>query len=157
MDGSGLLRRKEKAMSEVEAKSFLASMNTGVLSLSSSDVPYAVPIHLVFVEDENAAYFHGASEGQKHLILKSNPTGCLIVFNEKGIKDNVSPCKTGTHYESVIVKGAIQYVNDPTEKAASLSNFVAAKTGKTIQFLPADVKGTCVMKLSIREITGKRS
>lgn len=147
------LRRKDRAISEAEAKEILAKAEYGILSTVSDDgQPYGVPINFCMVED--CLYFHHAVEG--HLIenITANPLVSFCVVG--GTK--LMPEKFGTLYESVILSGNIEEIFE-AQKQTGLEGLVAKyapdfkKEGR--DYIEKLRDRSRVFKMAITDISGK--
>ncbi|WP_343252593.1 GNAT family N-acetyltransferase [Ligaoa zhengdingensis] len=100
-------------LSETAARLLLETAGYGVFCTASGDgEPYGVPVHFVYLEEEQELFFHCALTGRKLQNIAENPrasvtavTGCRIL-----------PASYTTAYESVIASGHAELVSDPEEK-----------------------------------------
>ena len=134
------MRRAERMVSQGEARRLLDSSSYGVLSLVSPDgQPYGVPVNHVYVPQDNAVYIHCAQEGQKLDFLRENPKASFTVVGSGQVIEE----KFTTRYESAIVQGRASLVE---EEAETQNAYIRASLSKV-----------AVIRLEIREITGKRN
>jgi nitroimidazol reductase NimA-like FMN-containing flavoprotein (pyridoxamine 5'-phosphate oxidase superfamily) len=148
------MRRKDREISEQEARQLLAQGEYGVLSTVSPDgTPYGVPLSYVYHQGE--IFFHSAPEGRKVEYLA---TGARASFCVVGAT-RLLPEKFSTRYESAIASGEIREL-DGDEKRAALSRLVEKYAP---EFRPqgeeyiAQAEGTTrVYALCVRHLTGKR-
>lgn len=101
------LRRKDKQLSQEEAKEILESATYGVLSTIGKDgIPYGVPLSYCY--QDNKIYFHAATTGHKlDNIEFSNQVSFCVVTDVKTLPDQFS-----TKYKSVILFGTVHEVED---------------------------------------------
>ena len=147
------LRRKDRQISEHEARELLIQGEYGVLSTCDSDGhPYGVP--LSYYLDDTAIYFHCAPEGHKLDNLAANSRASFCVVG----KTQVIPDKFSTRYESVIVSGQVTEV-EGEEKLQGLEGFLNKYCPdhheKGMQYIATDRAKTRVFKLQIERICGK--
>ena len=127
----------------------------GVLALNGDDgYPYAVPITYSYFD--NFIYFHSANHGYKIDILKKNQKACLSVI----ISVEVLPSQFSAKYESVIVTGEIEFVEDKNEKNRALEYLIDQYSSEFKEIGMKFVNGpfgekTSVFKMKIREVSGK--
>jgi hypothetical protein len=92
----------------------------GTLALSFADVPYAVPLNFVRLED--TLYFHGALMNRKMKILAQNPNVSFsVVENHSLIDSDFSSteglaCPATQFFKSVSIEGFIELVESREEK-----------------------------------------
>jgi len=92
----------------------------GTLALSFADVPYAVPLNFVRLED--TFYFHGALMNKKMKILAQNPKASFsVVENHSLIDSDFSSteglaCPATQFFKSVSIEGVIEVVESREEK-----------------------------------------
>lgn len=92
-------RRTEMTASEVDE--FLASHETGVLSLARADEPYAIPISYGYDATDGRFYMRLVStpESEKRAFLGSSPKARLVVYEEA---DDI--------YRSVVAIGVLERI-----------------------------------------------
>ncbi|KAF5061012.1 pyridoxamine 5'-phosphate oxidase family protein [Anaerotignum sp.] len=151
-------RMKTHPLSEEQITKLLERSQTGNLATINLDgTPYVTPIHFIYYN--NKIYAHGLPKGKKlDNITHDQRIGFSVYEMDKLLLDpNEKPCDTNTKYESIIISGKAQLVEDIQVKANILKKVVEKYTphlsGKE---LPAPmVKGTAVIQIDIAEITGK--
>ncbi|MBA2875547.1 pyridoxamine 5'-phosphate oxidase family protein [Thermaerobacillus caldiproteolyticus] len=129
---------------EEKINRLLQEASTGFLGLADGDEPYVVPLN--FVWWNNCVYVHGAEEGRKMEIIKSNPRVCFTVSENAGTMVHPVPAKTSTAYMSVIIFGRASVVSDLEEATAALQ-----------QLLYKYVPGYFSTPLSKRHVSSYRS
>lgn len=147
------LRRKDRGISESEARALLERSEFGVLSTVSPDgAPYGVPLSYCVID--NAIYFHCALEGHKleNITADNRVSFCVVGATE------VLPDKFATRYESVIVSGMSIEVFD-AEKQRSLEGLVEKYSSdfreSGLRYIDSDGKQTRVFRIMIDAISGK--
>lgn len=98
--------------------SFLSLTQTGYLGLSTSNMPYIVPLNYIWYEGN--VYFHGAAEGKKVDMIRENANATFVVSESYGTLTNPTPANTDTAYLSVMLFGKIEMVEDINEAAAAM-------------------------------------
>jgi len=93
----------------------------GTLALSVDDVPYAVPVNFVRIEEE--IYFHGALSNKKMKILAQNPKVSFSVVQSHALiasffssRDGLA-CPATQFFKSASIDGTAQVLHDRDEKA----------------------------------------
>jgi hypothetical protein len=114
-------------------------------------------VPLTFALDGEDVVLHSARTGRKIEILRRNPSVCLEV--EEGVEVAPAPtaCETGMSFRTVVGEGEAEFVEDPAERARLLALW-ARRYGAPEGPLPeAELARTCVLRIRLRELTGKRS
>ena len=151
-------RMKTHMLSHEQIENLLNKSITGTVATINSDgSPYVTPIH--FVYDGKCIYFHGLPKGQKIENIKNNPNVSFNVYNMDCLlfDENEKPCDTNTKYQSVIIQGQA-YVTDDFDLKKEILNKIVDKYTPSLsgKVLPeAMVRGTAVIKVEIKEISGK--
>ncbi len=147
------VRRKDREISESDARSLLKRAAYGVLSTVDNDGrPYGVPLSFCVID--NCIYFHSAVEGQKiDNIIRNKSVSFCIVGDTK-----ILPDKFSIKYESVILFGEVEEVFD-TEKQAALEGLLRKYSpdffDRGIKYIDETRDQTRVFKISINQLTGK--
>ncbi|MBD2870166.1 pyridoxamine 5'-phosphate oxidase family protein [Paenibacillus arenilitoris] len=144
---------------------FLSGAQTGFLGLSDGRLPYVVPLNFVKVGD--SFYFHGAGEGRKLDMIRSNNEGCFTISEAYGTITDPVPAHTDTAYMSVMAFGRIEEVADLDEATgamqAMLDKYVPGYYGEPLAKAHLDKyrssmdSATAVFKLVARQITAKEN
>jgi nitroimidazol reductase NimA-like FMN-containing flavoprotein (pyridoxamine 5'-phosphate oxidase superfamily) len=147
------LRRKDRAISEAQAKALLTKAEYGILSTVSVDgQPYGVPLNFCILE--KFIYFHCAIEGRLIENIKNNPSVSFCAVGDT----EILPDKFGTKYESVVVSGNIEEVFD-AEKQTGLEGFLAKYSSdfmeQGLQYIEKLRERTRVFRMAICDISGK--
>jgi len=147
------LRRKERALTESEARAILKRGEYGILSTCDPDgQPYGIP--LSYCLSDGVIYFHCAVEGRKlnNIAADSRVSFCVVGRTE------VLPDKFATRYESVIISGRATEVFDEEKQRALeglLAKYSEAFRLPGLSYIEAKRELTKVFKVSIEEICGK--
>ena len=105
------MRRKDLAMSQEATSALIDAKEYAVLSLTGPDGrAYGVPLD--YVRKEDCLYFHGAKEGRKVDAMRINPWACAVILGDT----TIVPEKFGRKYESAIIEGPIELIDDPEQK-----------------------------------------
>ena len=104
-----------KELSKEEMGKLLSTVEDGVLSLSSEDVPYCIPFGFVYTGGK--LYLSMFPKGRKWEILKKNNKVCFTAFNWN---------EDHTEWSSVVVDGRIEQVKELKE----IENVVKANIEK---------------------------
>lgn len=150
------MRRFRQALSTEENIAILQKCNAGTLALADQDNnPYIIPLNYVYYQDK--IYFHCAKAGQKLDIITKNPKASFCIIE----KDDIIPEEFTSYYRSTIIKGNISFVDDEQVKYDVLMAYVKKYSSKFIkegiEEIQKFIKHTCILELSIDELTGKEA
>ena len=96
---------QEATLAMIDAKEY------AVLCFTDPDGrAYGVPLE--YVRKGDSLYFHGAKEGRKVDSMRSNPWVCAVILGDT----TVVPEKFGRKYESAIIEGPIELIDEPMQK-----------------------------------------
>ena len=150
-------KMKMHQMTAQEVDTFLEQADVGrVGTLGADGFPYLVPVHFAVVN--GYIYFHGLNAGEKLENITRNAKVGFEADAMDSLRQGETACSTGTRYTSVIVKGEAVRVDAPAEIMAALGAIVEKYTPqhKGAAFSDADVRGIGVVRITVREKTGKR-
>jgi nitroimidazol reductase NimA-like FMN-containing flavoprotein (pyridoxamine 5'-phosphate oxidase superfamily) len=97
------MRRSDKEVKDLnEIVDILRRCNTIRLGLHDAPYPYVVPLSfgMEVLDGRISIYFHGATEGLKHDLIRANPHVCVEASLFYGYKETKT--SVATEYESVI-------------------------------------------------------
>jgi nitroimidazol reductase NimA-like FMN-containing flavoprotein (pyridoxamine 5'-phosphate oxidase superfamily) len=150
------MRRSEKEIADrAELRRILASARVCRLAMSDGDRPYVVP--LTFALDGDDLVLHSATTGRKIEVLRRNPAVCFEVEEAVELAPGATACQFSMRFRTVIGFGEVEFVNDPAERARLLALFGARYGAPPAAVPDAEVRRTCVLRVRVRELTGKRS
>ena len=147
------MRRIEKALGIDKTIDILENGDFGVLATCGQDgFPYAVP--LSYVCYNKMIYFHSALEGHKidNISYDDNVSFC-VVGKTKEIADEFDIL-----YQSVIVFGRASIVKGKEKRRALVliaKKYTHKSDSEINDYLKANAKKSCVVKIKIKKITGK--
>jgi len=149
------LRRKDRAMSLSEAKTFLEEQMVGRLALTVNDRPYIVPLNYLYLDGKIC--FHSARYGQKISFLRQNHNVCFEVDRVFGFTKGGEDCSYAPLYKSVIAYGKATIVKEETERLKILSKLVQKYyDSKPDSFTAEMLEKTLVIAIEITKMTGKQ-
>lgn len=127
------------------------------LALNAQEVPYIIPLNFgMEVNDGQVTlYFHGANEGTKYdLIARDNRASFEMDCGHRLIMDGEKQtCSMA--YDSVIGRGLVESVDDK-DRMHALKLIMAHYRQEDFPVPETVANRTCVFKLVISEMTGKR-
>jgi len=150
---------------KVIINSVLDRVEYGTLALSVDNVPYAVPVNFVRIED--TIYFHGALSNKKMKILAKNPRVSFSVVEEYALiasffsSTEGLACPATQFFKSVSIEGNVEIVEARDEKAMMFEALMK-KLQPEGGYKPFSddaydkaIKSTAVMKIIPTEIRAK--
>lgn len=106
------VRRTDRELTDPAAvASVLERGKYATVAMVQDGEPYLVTLSYGWDRDRDALYFHVAREGRKLDALASDPRVCATVIVDGGYEQGA--CKH--HYESVVLTGRMQLVEDRDE------------------------------------------
>lgn len=149
-------RMKKYQLTQNQMEALLKSEAVGRLATLDADgFPYITPVH--FVHMGGCIYFHGLAAGRKLANIQRDGRVCFEVERLESLLHDDDPCDTNTVYQSVIIMGTAEVVEDMGEKTGVLGAVVAKYTPQHIGrvFPESMLKMTAVVRISIGSCTGK--
>lgn len=162
------MRRREFEVTDPEElNEVLDALEWGSLAMATGQgAPLQVPLN--FARLEGHLYFHGAPAGEKVAVAKQTPPASFLVVDPHALLpstffDPENACPATQFFKSVLVKGRVRLVEDPSEKAKALQALmeklqpqggydpIAADNPR----YQAALRGVAVLALSMETVTGK--
>jgi uncharacterized protein len=155
------VRRKDRELTDpAEIRAILEKADVCHLAMSDDNVPYLVTMNFGLKSDKNIAlYFHAAHEGKKIEVLKRNNLVCFgaDIDHELLISETGTSCGCSMRFSSVIGTGYVSFVTERSEKYEALEAIMKHYTQKqSYIFRDEMIDRTTILKLDVKEITGKR-
>lgn len=160
------MRRKKQEITErSKIEEILRRERVGRLATVGGDgYPYIVPLNYVY---SNATiYFHCALAGEKLGNISRNDKVCFEVdtvlsYIDLGFDSAMEPCDVGQFFQSVIIRGRAELIDDPEEKLAALNALVGSHEGISkydgIKSQMKAVQRCHVVGIRIEKISGKEN
>ncbi|WP_321505708.1 pyridoxamine 5'-phosphate oxidase family protein [uncultured Methanoregula sp.] len=149
------MRRKDREITDPAGMAaILDSAPVCRLGLADGNEPYVVP--LCFGRDGSSIYIHSSPEGKKIAIIRHNPCCCVEVDNTTGPVPSDNPCSWEMQYQSVICTGTAHFVTRDAEKQHALTCILKHYGGEEHTFSEKELGRVCVIRIDIREMTGKK-
>lgn len=148
------LRREDRRLDDDAAMDLLKRGEYGILSTTGADGrPYGIPVN--YVVEEDAILFHCAKEGRKIENIMANPVASFCVVG----RTELVPEKFSTRYESVVVSGTADLIEDVTLKREALRALIAkyasdhAVAGEA--YMDKLMDRTAIVRIAIDHLAGK--
>lgn len=148
------MRRQDLALTPEESLSIIDENEFAVLCLNDpTGKPYGVPME--YVRQDHSLYFHGAKEGRKVSSMQATPWGCAVILGE----NEIIPQKFGRKYQSVIVEGGIELIDEPEIKRQVMIWVVRRKSPdyveKGLTVVERMLDRVLVYKMNMEIVSGK--
>ncbi len=124
------MRRKFNEITDKkEIEAILMGTRIGSLATLGQDgYPYITPVNYVYLR--GSIYFHCALQGEKLDNLRRDPKVCFAVdrplaYLDTGYDRNMAVCDVGQYYQSVVIRGRAELIDNPTEKVDALNALMA--------------------------------
>ena len=150
------MRRADREIADrKEIEDILRQSTVCRLALIDEGRPYIVP--LCFGYDAGTLYFHSASAGKKIDLLKKNRNVCFESDTDATVVPANTSCGWTMRYRSVIGYGVASFVEDLVETKTALDIIMNQYSEGTHEYPEERLRKTAVIKVEIREISGKKS
>lgn len=127
------------------------------LAMSLKDEPYVLPFN--FLYDDGIVYLHSGPDGKKIDILNQNPKVSIAFCPKHELffrHENVA-CSYSMKYQSAIVQGEVEFIEEFEDKIQILNKIMKKYTGRDdFKFNTPAVNNVKVYKVKPLEIKGKR-
>ena len=153
----GLTRREREVTDITKIIEILEKENIIHIGLVDGDEPYVVPMNYGFTmkEDNLTLYLHGATEGKKMDLIKTNPKIFFSIESDVTAFSGDVACQYGTSYYSIMGKGVAHILEDVEDKKSGLSLFMKSQTGLDFEFNDRMVSAVAVIRIDVTEYTAK--
>ena len=152
------MRRQDREITDQnDLIKMIKENNVCRLAFFDDEFPYIVPLNygLYYNENELLLIFHGAKQGKKIDLMKKNNNVRFEIDRVGDIITGPDHCSYSINYESVIGQGKIEIASE-NEKEELLRYFMKQYHEQELPFREGTLQATCVMKLQIIHLTGKR-
>ncbi|PYG86647.1 hypothetical protein LY28_02866 [Ruminiclostridium sufflavum DSM 19573] len=125
-------------------------------TIRENGYPYVIAMHFVYYKGN--IYMHGLPKGLKIDNVNRNSKACFEVDELLGLQpDDKCACGTEAIYNSVVLTGTAQIIQEPEFKREVLNKLVDKYTPQFTggEFPENMLKGTSVIELQVSECTGK--
>ncbi|MGM9704669.1 MAG: pyridoxamine 5'-phosphate oxidase family protein [Prevotella sp.] len=149
------IRRQDRLLDNDRANRLLRNAEYGVLSICATDgTPYGIPLNYVWDENDNL-YIHCAPEGRKLEIIRHNANASFCIVG----RVNLLPQQFTTEYESIVLKGTIQLVDNDDERRSAIRLLIQKLSPEYVEkgmmYSEKSFHRVDILKLHINEYSGK--
>jgi nitroimidazol reductase NimA-like FMN-containing flavoprotein (pyridoxamine 5'-phosphate oxidase superfamily) len=153
------VRRSEREIKRIsELEDIIRKADVCRIAIANNDMPYIVTMNFGYEGgDQSCLYFHCAVNGKKIEMLKQNNLVCFEMDINHELYKGKKGCDWGMRYRSVLGYGHISFVNDKELKKRGLDCIMAHYGGEAYhEYNESVFERTTIMRLDIKEITGKK-
>lgn len=148
------IRRQDLLLEQEAAAKLLRAGEYGVLSFCGANGAYGVPLSYAW-DAEEVIYFHCAPKGEKMQHIKHNPNVSFAIVG----RTNVLSAKFTTEYESLILKGVVEVVENEVERMAALElildKYSPEDKAVGMKYAEKSFSRTAILRLTIQAVSGK--
>lgn len=154
----GMTRREFEITDMNEITAILDKCLIVHIGMIDGDEPYVVPLNYGYTMEDGklTLYLHGATEGRKINIMRTNPKVFFEMNCEVTPFEGKLACQYGTAYASIMGRGTAEVLENVEDKKKGLSLFMKTQTGKDFEFTDGMISTVSVMKIHVSEFTAKR-
>ncbi|AEI15893.1 pyridoxamine 5'-phosphate oxidase-related FMN-binding protein [Flexistipes sinusarabici DSM 4947] len=150
------MRRKEKEITDKdEIEKIIADSTVCHLGLSDNNTPYIVPMS--FGYRNSTVFLHSAQMGRKIDIINNNNDVCVEFVPESKIQKAQEACSWTMKYRSVTGFGKAYLIGNSSDKIEALNVIMSQYSDDSFTFTDKSASKTSVIKIILKEITGKKS
>ena len=128
------------------------------LGMCANGTPYVVPLN--FIHEGTTVFLHGSKVGRKIDVLNENSNVFFEATREGALVPTLTDkniCKSDFSYQCLMARGVVEFVEDVDEKVQILDAICRKYYGKAGTMPEAAVRGTCVLKIELKDISVKQS
>ncbi len=149
------MRRFKQALTKEECVKVLTEAPRGIMAFHGENgYPYAIPLNQYYNEKDGKLYFHGAKEGLKLDLIKTNPQVCFTAMDEGFKKEG----DWALNIKSVVCLGHIEELKD-REQVIEITRRLALKFYPDAASAEKEVVAAAdrvnVLVMTIDRMTGK--
>ena len=153
------MRRADREITDVDGMiDIIDHCKVCHIAMMDGKWPYIVAMNFAYSYENGqlVIYLHSAKEGKKLDLLRKNPNVGFELDCDHELIEGRVPCQYGFRYASLVGKGVAEFVEEPQEKMEALSILMKCQTGKDFEFTERLVTIVSVIKITAKELTGKR-
>lgn len=126
-------KKKLEVTDRLEIEALLKKCQVGRLATLGVDgYPYITPLNYVYFRD--TVYFHCALKGEKLDNIRRQQKVCFevdipLAYLDTSYDKSMPPCEVGQFYQSVVIRGRAEIIDQMEEKIAALNALMASHEG----------------------------
>jgi len=144
---------------EKEIISLISSCKVcNVAMVDENEFPYVLPFNFGIKDDY--IWFHCGLTGKKVDILKSKPNVCVVFSGEYefGHRHQEVACSYYMKYKSVMITGAVEFIDDSEQKQYGMNAIMEHYTGKgDFTYNKPAINNILIFRLKIENVSGRQN
>lgn len=150
------MRRTERQITDLaEMERVLRGATVVHLAMVDEGRPYVVPLNFGYAD--GCLYLHGASEGRKMAVLARNPRVSFCLYTDNELVRGTKGCDWSARYRSVIGEGHVEILEGDDARRRGLDIILKQYATGTYEYRPETLERTCVFRVVIDSMTGKKA
>ena len=150
------MRRDDKEITEQkDLDEIMKKAQVCRLAVSYEAMAYIIPMSFGYTN--RTLYFHSAHEGLKLMILRENPKACFEVDIETEVVPGEKACDWTMRYQSVVGFGDVAFIEDLEGKREAMQIIMQQYSNEAKLIEDSALSGVTLLKLTISNMTGKKS
>jgi nitroimidazol reductase NimA-like FMN-containing flavoprotein (pyridoxamine 5'-phosphate oxidase superfamily) len=153
------MRRSDREISGIqEIEEIIQKADVCRIALANDDIPYIVIMNFGYISyPKKTLFFHCANSGKKLDMLRLNNYVCFEMDIDHQLFRGKRSCDWGMRFSSIIGYGNISILTEKEAKKTGLNCIMEHYGGKGEYVYDEKVlEQTSILRLEIREMTGKR-
>lgn len=144
---------KKRILNQQEIEQVIKSSAVCFLAINTDNAPYMIPMNFGYAD--NSLYLHTGLHGKKlELIRKDNRVGFCLTGDVHLVTGELA-CNWTVQGQSVTGHGVVFIINDQREKIKALDIIMSHYTTGPYQYNPKSVDAALLIRIAIKEISGK--
>jgi nitroimidazol reductase NimA-like FMN-containing flavoprotein (pyridoxamine 5'-phosphate oxidase superfamily) len=153
------MRRNDRELRKItDIESVIESSDVCRVAFANGNIPYIVTMNFGYCGGASPClYFHCAKQGRKLDMIRKNNYVCFEMDTDHELYGGEKGCDWGMKFRSIVGYGYIDILSDTEEKKKGLDSIMHHYTGRNGFYYDMSIlDNTIVLKLDIRELTGKK-
>lgn len=153
------MRRKDRQINEIsDLEQIISRADVCRVAFADNNIPYIVTMNFGYSgAGHGCFYFHCANEGRKLDMIRKNSFVCFELDTDHELYKGQDGCDWGMKFSSVVGYGEMSILSDQDSRIAALDCIMSHYSeGKLFGYDKKVLENTTLLRLDIREMTGKR-
>ncbi len=154
------MRRKDRELNDIEhIEAILRQCDIAhIAMMDEQGWPYCVPVNFGYTMEntELTLYFHGALQGKKADLLRTNPRVSVCIYRNFGIVASDTACGFGITFESVMAFGHACIVQSEQVRQQGLKAIMAKVSDVDLPYDQQILSRTAVFAVKVEQFTAKQ-